>query len=79
MKWQEVRELFPNQFVLLEELKSHVENNQLYVEEVALIRPVPDDQTLKELRDCKGERFIYHTANDQIILEVRTKPAIRRN
>lgn len=38
MLWSEVRELFPNQFVLVEELKSHYVDNQLHVEEVAVMK-----------------------------------------
>lgn len=42
MLWSEVRELFPDQFVLVEELKSHYEDDKLHVEEVAVIRPIQD-------------------------------------
>lgn len=44
MLWTEVRELFPDQFVLVEELKSHYEDNKLHVEEVAVIKPIPNPQ-----------------------------------
>ncbi|MFB5269570.1 hypothetical protein ACE41H_22685 [Paenibacillus enshidis] len=79
MLWGEVRELFPDQFVLVEELKSHYEDNKLHVEEVAVIKPIPDPQeALKELFSAKNERFVYHTSNEAIIVEVRDKPMIRR-
>lgn len=79
MLWTEVRELFPDQFVLVEELKSHYENNKLHVEEVAVIKPIPDaHEAWKELFSAKNERFVYHTSNKAIIVEVRDKPMARR-
>lgn len=79
MLWTEVRELFPDQFVLVEELKSHYEDNKLHVEEVAVIKPIPDAQEAwKELFSAKNERFVYHTSNEAIIVEVRDKPMVRR-
>jgi|GEM_PF-4860477 len=42
MQWSEVRSLFPDSFVLVEDQKSHVENGELHVEEVAVIRPLAD-------------------------------------
>ncbi len=79
MLWTEVRELFPDQFVLVEELKSHYEDNKLHVEEVGVIKPIPDAQEAwKELFSAKNERFVYHTSNEAIIVEVRDKPMVRR-
>ncbi|MCR8631157.1 hypothetical protein [Paenibacillus radicis (ex Xue et al. 2023)] len=79
MLWSEVRDLFPDQFVLVEELKSHYEDSMLHVEEVAVIKPIQDAQEAwKELFSAKNERFVYHTSNENIVIEVRTKPMIRR-
>ncbi|WP_334071336.1 MULTISPECIES: hypothetical protein [Paenibacillus] len=79
MLWAEVRELFPDQFVLVEELKSHYEENKLHVEEVAIIKPISDsEEAMKELFAAKNERFVYHTSNEAIVIEVRDKPMIRR-
>lgn len=79
MLWSEVRDLFPDQFVLVEELKSYYENNKLHVEEVAVIRPIQDAQEAwKEIFSAKNERFVYHTSNENIVIEVRNKPMIRR-
>ncbi|MDF2724979.1 MAG: hypothetical protein K0Q59_4654, partial [Paenibacillus sp.] len=68
MLWTEVRELFPDQFVLLEELKSHYVDSKLYVDEVAVIKPIEDTQAMKELFAAKNERFVYHTSNENIII-----------
>lgn len=42
MRWSEVQSMFPDSFVLLEDLKSHVENGNVVIEEVAVIRPLAD-------------------------------------
>lgn len=79
MLWAEVRELFPDQFVLVEELKSHYEDDKLHVEEVAVIKPIPDQQEAwRELFAAKNERFVYHTSKEAVIVEIRDKPMIRR-
>lgn len=79
MLWAEVRELFPDQFVLVEELKSHYEENKLHVEEVAIIKPISDsEEAMKELIAAKNERFVYHTSNEAIVIEVRDKPGYCR-
>jgi hypothetical protein len=78
MHWAEVRELFPDTFVLLEEIKSQVRNGELYVEEVAVIRPLADQrEAMRELMRAKGEVFVYHTSNEQIVMPIRSKPALR--
>ncbi|WP_019005901.1 hypothetical protein [Cohnella laeviribosi] len=79
MLWSEVRELFPNQFILVEELKSHYENDKFHVEEVAVVRPIQDaQQAWKELFAASNGRFVYHTSNEKIIIEVRNKPMLKR-
>ena len=58
MKWSEVRKLHPDKFVLLENLKDHVEGNFKYVDEVALIDVIDDDKEASNLLvRCKGDRF----------------------
>ena len=78
MHWSEVQRLYPDQFILLEELSSHYKDDKLYVEEVAIVRPIQDaDEAMVALLRAHDERFIYHTSKEQIIMEVRLKPAIR--
>ncbi|RYG72431.1 hypothetical protein EU245_10460 [Lentibacillus lipolyticus] len=62
MRWSEVRKMYPDQFVKLKALSSHVENNQEIVEDMAVIRPVPDESATKELLKSKGEDLVYHTS-----------------
>lgn len=43
MTWNEVRKLFPNQFVKLEILKSHMQGDKKIVDDMAIIESVNDD------------------------------------
>lgn len=78
MRWIEVRELFPDTFVVLENLKSHTQDGHLHVEEVAVIRPLADGkEAVMEMRNCTGDRFIYHTSKDEIVMPIRPMPNLR--
>lgn len=78
MKWTEVRSLYPNQFVKLKVLSSHIKNEQEFIEDMAVITPVSDQQATKELLESKGDELVYHTANESIVLEVRQDVGLRR-
>lgn len=72
MQWQEVRDIYPDQYVLLEILKSHTEENIQYVDEVALIKAIQDpDEATRELLKCKNQNIVYHTGQEQITIEIR--------
>lgn len=79
MLWSEVRELYPNQWVLIEELKSHYSGNKVCIDEVALIRAIPDArEATDELFAAKDKRFVYHTSKEYITIREIQKPMIRR-
>lgn len=71
LKWSEVRKMYPYQFVKLKVLSSHIEDNQEIIEDIAVIRPVPDELATKELLKSKDEDLIYHTSHRNIALEIR--------
>ncbi len=78
MKWEEVRRLYPDQFVKLRILGSRKEGNREYVDDVAIVRGITDPaEATNELMKCRGDMLVYHTSNEKIILEVRTKPGLR--
>ena len=78
MKWLEVRKLYPNQFVKLKVLTSHIENGQEFIEDIAIVKPISDELATKELLKSKGDELVYHTANENIVLEVRQDVGLRR-
>lgn len=80
MLWSEVRELFPNQFVLVQALKSHQDGNKLYVDDMAVIRPIPDPhEATRELLKSKDENFVYHTSKPEMVMEVVSRVGFRRS
>ncbi|MCA1291916.1 hypothetical protein LBW89_02670 [Paenibacillus sp. alder61] len=78
MQWQEVRTVYPDQYVLLEILDSYTEDNIQYVEEVALVRAIQDpSEATKELLRCKDNNIVYHTGQEKIAIELRKPPFYR--
>ncbi|MFE8698408.1 hypothetical protein ACFYKT_19050 [Cytobacillus sp. FJAT-53684] len=77
MKWQEVRELFPDQFVLVSILDYHEEDDKKIIDEVAPIRSVPDENANKEFFKVEPGNIVYHTSNEKCIVYIRKDPLMR--
>ncbi|MDT8861810.1 hypothetical protein N0O92_16475 [Alkalihalobacillus sp. MEB130] len=78
MKWEEVQKIYPDQYVLLNILESHIDGDKKYVDEVALIRPIPDAQeATNELLRAMPGTLVYHTKNEEIVIEIRRRAAFR--
>ena len=78
MKWQEVRELYPNQFVLIKILDYKEEESQRLIEEVAVIKPIEDPkEAAKLLTTSKSDEIVYHTKNEKIIIKVKNMRGYR--
>lgn len=78
MQWSQVRALFPNTFVLMEDQQSHTENGEWHVDDVAVIRPLQDGrEALMAVRVAHGATFVYHTKHPVIVIPIRPKPAYR--
>jgi len=78
MKWEEVKKLYPDQYVLLEELESLTQGNKKIIKDVAIIKPILDPkEATRELVRSKGNRFVYHTLEDEIIIEIVQTPRFR--
>ena len=78
MKWSEVRNMYPNRFVKIKVLSSQVNKNQEIIEDMAVIKSVPDELATKELLNSKGDKLVYHTAHENIVLEIRQDVGLRR-
>jgi hypothetical protein len=78
MKWEMVRELYPNQYVKLNILDFYFEDEKKIVTDVALIDVLEDPKlATKELLESKGNIIVYHTGSDKIVIEMRTPSGIR--
>jgi hypothetical protein len=78
VKWQEVRDIYPNQFVKFEILHSQELDNQETIDEVAVIGPIKDENATHELLHSKENTLVYHTSKDQIIVKIRKSNSLRR-
>jgi hypothetical protein len=78
MKWSEIREKYPNQFVLLKALKSHVEGNKKIIDEVALVKIIENSKEANQLLiRSKGDTFVFHTSKDELALTIVKNPVYR--
>ncbi|MBM7571326.1 hypothetical protein [Aquibacillus albus] len=77
MKWQEVRELFPNQFLLVSILDYHEEGDKKIIDEVAPIRPIADEDANKEFFKAKEGTVVYHTSNKEFVIHIRRDPLMK--
>ncbi len=72
MKWDEVRKTSPNTFVKIQILDSHLEGNNKIIDDMAIIKAIDDSKSAtKELMNCSEGTVVYHTANENIIIEVK--------
>ena len=72
MKWEEVRQIYPNQFVKLQILEYHMVSNMKVIDDMAVIKAMKDNkEATKELVRSTGDVIVYHTSNNQIEIEIK--------
>ena len=72
MKWEEVRKIYPDKFVKLQILDSHIENNIRYIDDMAVIKAYNDDkEATRELVRAKNDIIVYHTGKERIEIEIK--------
>ncbi|WP_308635416.1 hypothetical protein [Paenibacillus silvisoli] len=77
MKWQQVRELFPDQFVLLSILDYTEQEDKKIITEVAPIRAIPQEHANKAFFSAEPGSIVYHTGNSDCIIHLRKDPLLR--
>ncbi len=78
MKWEEVRTIYPNSYVLLQVLNSYVEGNKKHIDEVAIIREIKDSkEATRELVNAKAGTIVYHTSKEKIEVLIRKRAGFR--
>ena len=78
MVWSEIREKYPNKFVLLKALKSHVDKGEKVVDEVALVKIIESSKEAGELLiRSKGDTFVFHTSKNELSLTIVQNPVYR--
>lgn len=72
MKWDEVRKIYPNRFVKLQILDSHIENNIRYIDDMAVVQAFEDEkEATRELVRSKDEILVYHTGKEKIEVPIK--------
>lgn len=84
MKWQEIRNQYPNQWVLVEALKANSQNNKRKIQDMAVISEYDNStkawkgyKTL-HLSNPSRELYIFHTSNEKIEVTEERFTGIRR-
>ncbi|NFI94708.1 hypothetical protein [Clostridium sp. ZBS14] len=77
MLWNEVRNIYPDKFVLLTSLKEHVDKNKKYIDDVAVVKVLEDDEASQILAKCKGNTFVYHTSKEKLEMDIVRMPILR--
>ncbi len=78
MLWSEVREVYPDQYVVLQALSYHIEKDKKIIDEVAVIKTIDSPrEATRELVRSSGDRFVYHTAKEKIVIQIRPNNGLR--
>lgn len=77
MKWDEVRTIYPNQFVKFEVLQSDKFDDKEVISEVAVIGPVREEDATHELLNSKNNTLVFHTSNDKVVVKFRRSIGLR--
>jgi hypothetical protein len=72
MKWDEVRKIYPDKFVKIQILESHMEGNIRHIDDMAVIKAFDDNKdATRELVRAKDDILVYHTGKDKIEVEIK--------
>lgn len=84
MLWEDVRKSFPSQWVLIEAVDAHTEENRRIVERVSVVESFFDDskQALKKYvelhkRYKDREYYVIHTSREQLNFEEQRWMGVR--
>ncbi|KAB3537256.1 hypothetical protein F8154_02885 [Alkaliphilus pronyensis] len=85
MIWKEARNLYVNKWILFEAIEAYSEDGKRIVKDLSVINAYDDGkEALKEYRekhkkDKSREMYVYHTKNDELIIEERMWMGVRKN
>jgi len=78
MKWEDVRKIYPNRFVKMQILESHIENDIRYIDNVAVIQAFENAKdATRELVRTKDDILVYHTGKEKIEVPIKQIFAFR--
>lgn len=78
MEWEEVRAIYPNQFVKLQILDYHIVDNKKVIDDMAVIKAFKDNKAATmELVRLTRDKIVYHTGNENIEIEIKNARSYR--
>lgn len=85
MQWSEIRQTHPNQWLVIEALEAHSEQDHRKLDQISVVERCPDGTTAmqryRKLHQQYPHREFYfvHTSRQQIDIQERQWTGIRRN
>lgn len=83
MRWEEIRQHYPQQWLLVEALKAHSEDNKRVLERLAVLGSYPDSPTAMQAygelhREAPNrELYVFHTSRNMLDVTERRWLGIR--
>ena len=72
MKWEEIRQAYPHQWLKLNILESHVDVNKKVIDDMEIINSIgSNSEAGRELGKCRGNEAVYHTYNENIYYRIK--------
>ena len=72
MKWEEVRKIYPDRFVKIQILKTHIKDSVRYIDDMAVIQSFNDErEATRELVRAKEDILVYHTGKEKIEVPIK--------
>ena len=83
MQWQEIRKHYPHQWLLIEAIKAHTENDKRILDEISVVGKYPDSiEAMKSYAQLhrqapEWEFYVFHTDRQEIEIMERRWLGIR--
>jgi hypothetical protein len=85
MRWTDVRQAYPEQWLIVEALEAHTEKQHRLLDQIAVVESCPDGSSaMRRYRELhrqypQGELYFVHTAREALEILERQWLGIRRN
>lgn len=82
MKWEEIRQYYPHQWLLVEAIKAHSESGKRIIDQLSVIHTFQDsiaamkDYTQLHRDSPERELYVFHTDREQLDIAERTSTLV---
>ena len=74
MNWQEIRQNYPDQWLLIEAVQAHSEADKRILDQLAVVKPFPESvsamQSYQALHQLAPERELYVLHSSRAVLDI---------